>query len=200
MRFLDYIKGHRKGKEARRIELESMYDSFLEEAIEGYDSLKDDHAKRILEMQSLISKRSKSTTRKYALSIAVSVAIVLLISYLSVSNQWFDKSNIWSDVDENTSSELYVYVPQEYVEKVQVENVEIAPIVEVDNIDELLETINGIDVYVPDEYLERERSKIATGKVQEKETSTMILNLDQILKPETPINIYLPSDYKEKGV
>ncbi len=198
MRFLDYIKGHRKGKEARRIELESMYDSFLEEAIEGYDSLKGDHAKKILEMQSMISKRTKSNTRKYILSIAVSAAVVLIISYFSVFDQWSDKSkNIWSDTDENVS-ELYVYVPQEYLEKKQIEEIEVTPIVEIDNIDELLEPVSGIDVYIPEEYLERERNKMSTGKVQEKETSTTILNLDKILEPEAPINIYLPADYVKK--
>ena len=39
MRLSDYIQGLRKGKEAHRLEKESMKDPFLADAIDGYKSL-----------------------------------------------------------------------------------------------------------------------------------------------------------------
>ena len=37
MKLLDYIRGLRKGKEAHRLEKESMKDPFLADAMDGYE-------------------------------------------------------------------------------------------------------------------------------------------------------------------
>lgn len=39
MKLLDYIRGLRKGKEAHRLERESMQDPFLADAMDGYSQL-----------------------------------------------------------------------------------------------------------------------------------------------------------------
>ncbi len=63
MKLLDYIRGARKGKEARRIEWEAMSDPFLSDALEGFDQVKDDHARRVKELQKLVSTRSQAQQR-----------------------------------------------------------------------------------------------------------------------------------------
>lgn len=59
---LDYIKGKRKGADANRIEREAMTDSFLCDALEGIDTVDDDHAKNIENLHQKIMRRT--TIRK----------------------------------------------------------------------------------------------------------------------------------------
>ncbi|MDR0754675.1 MAG: energy transducer TonB [Prevotellaceae bacterium] len=54
----DYIKGKRKGAEANYIEREAMLDPFLSEALEGIDSVEDNHAKNIENMHDKIMQRA----------------------------------------------------------------------------------------------------------------------------------------------
>lgn len=59
MRFRRYIQGHRKGKEANRIEREAMQDPFLAEALEGYDRVQDDHVSHINTLRYQIRSRNQ---------------------------------------------------------------------------------------------------------------------------------------------
>ena len=43
MKLLDYIRGLRKGKEAHRLERESMQDPFLADAMDGYSQVEGNH-------------------------------------------------------------------------------------------------------------------------------------------------------------
>ena len=47
MKLLDYIRGLRKGKEAHRLEKESMKDPFLADAMDGYGQVEGNHEQRI---------------------------------------------------------------------------------------------------------------------------------------------------------
>ena len=47
MKLLDYIRGLRKGKEAHRLEKESMKDPFLADAMDGYHQVEGDHEQQI---------------------------------------------------------------------------------------------------------------------------------------------------------
>ena len=47
MKLLDYIRGLRKGKEAHRLERESMQDPFLADAMDGYSQVEGNHEQRI---------------------------------------------------------------------------------------------------------------------------------------------------------
>jgi protein TonB len=55
---LDYIKGKRKGAEANSVEYEAMTDPFLNEALEGIDSVEANHAKNIESLHDKIMKRT----------------------------------------------------------------------------------------------------------------------------------------------
>ena len=58
MKLLDYIRGLRKGKEAHRLEKESMKDPFLADAIDGYNQVEGNHEQRIEQLRIQISARS----------------------------------------------------------------------------------------------------------------------------------------------
>ncbi|MDR1984819.1 MAG: energy transducer TonB [Prevotellaceae bacterium] len=64
LNLLDYIKGKRKGSDANRIECEAMTDRFLCEALEGIDSVEDNHAENIENLHEKIMRRA-SKRNKY---------------------------------------------------------------------------------------------------------------------------------------
>ncbi len=88
MKLLEYIKGHRKGKDAYRIERQAMDDPFLADALEGFDSVDGDHVKRIEILQKKISKRLEPKTYQLkAWGIAASILICVSIGgYFIVQN------------------------------------------------------------------------------------------------------------------
>lgn len=184
MNFIDYIKGNRKGKDAHRIEIEAMKDPFLSDAIEGYDSVKGDHIARISKMRA--SVHSRVQPRRYAYwrvaSIAASVAI-LVTAYFTLFNKNVDQQS-------ESMADLYVYVPDSYFNKDDV-NRKDKPIVEIENI-EVLENIQDIAIYIPDNYLEHKKNNIQENEIRSK-TQVTILNVEEIFRPDEPIIIYLPN-------
>ncbi|MDR0660729.1 MAG: carboxypeptidase-like regulatory domain-containing protein [Prevotellaceae bacterium] len=59
MKLTQYIKGLRKGKDAHKIERDAMEDTFLADALEGFESVEGNHAERIERMQRRIALRSQ---------------------------------------------------------------------------------------------------------------------------------------------
>lgn len=79
MGILNYIRGQRKGKEAHRIERDSMLDPFLYEAIEGFDSIDDNHIERIENIRDRIRTKTRKKNRYRSLwQTAATVAILVL--------------------------------------------------------------------------------------------------------------------------
>ena len=58
MKLLDYIRGLRKGKEAHRLEKESMKDPFLADAMDGYGQVEGNHEQRIGQLRMQVSARA----------------------------------------------------------------------------------------------------------------------------------------------
>ena len=58
MKLLDYIRGLRKGKEAHRLEKESMKDPFLADAMDGYGQVEGNHELRIGQLRMQVSARA----------------------------------------------------------------------------------------------------------------------------------------------
>ena len=77
MKLLDYIRGLRKGKEAHRLEKESMQDPFLADAMDGYSQVEGNHEQRIEKLRMQVSAHSakKKNTRAITWSIAACLAI-----------------------------------------------------------------------------------------------------------------------------
>ncbi|MDU1889109.1 MAG: hypothetical protein E6767_00345 [Dysgonomonas sp.] len=119
MKFLDYIKGQRRGRDAHRIEKDSMADPFLYEAIDGFDSIDDDHIKRIDEIRERLSIRTNTTKKRRPLLQAVAAAAVLVLAlggYLMI--EW-QKADLYAR--DNTPVIIDVYIPESfYVENIAV--------------------------------------------------------------------------------
>lgn len=82
MKLIDYIKGLRKGKDARRVELEAMKDPFLEEALEGFDAVDDKHIDRINVLKKQIKTRTKNK-RYHALGWSIAASLLIGIGITS---------------------------------------------------------------------------------------------------------------------
>ena len=75
MRLSDYIQGLRKGKEAHRLEKESMKDPFLADAIDGYNQVEGNHEQRIEQLRIQISARSTKKRNTYAIIWSVAACL-----------------------------------------------------------------------------------------------------------------------------
>jgi len=89
MRLKDYIQGNRRGKEANRLEREAMNDPFLQDALEGFDAVPDDHAPVIerLEKSILATAATPATLatpknkRKVFFYGSIAASILLIIGF-----------------------------------------------------------------------------------------------------------------------
>ena len=83
MKLLDYIRGLRKGKEAHRLEKESMKDPFLADAMDGYSQVEGNHEERIEKLRMQVSAHSARHTnpskKKNSYAITWSIAACLVI-------------------------------------------------------------------------------------------------------------------------
>lgn len=88
MKLKDYIQGKRHGKEANRLEREAMNDPFLNDAIDGFDSVEGDHLSVIVELEKQIAgkNRSRKPFVRYMIT-GIAASIALLISFSILMNQ-----------------------------------------------------------------------------------------------------------------
>ena len=83
MKLLDYIRGLRKGKEAHRLEKESMKDPFLADAMDGYGQVEGNHEQRIGQLRMQVSARAtkkRNLSKKqnsYAVTWSISACLVI---------------------------------------------------------------------------------------------------------------------------
>ena len=85
MSLKNYIQGKRRGKPANQLEREAMNDPFLQDAIDGFDSVQGDHLPVIEELERQIANKTTQRPRHYRiwiLSAAASLALLLGISTL----------------------------------------------------------------------------------------------------------------------
>lgn len=78
MNLRDYIRGQRQGKEANQLERKAMDDPFLQDAIDGYDSVEGDHISTIENLEKRLSSTKKFINKQIWLWVAAA-AIILLI-------------------------------------------------------------------------------------------------------------------------
>lgn len=161
MKFLNYIHGNRKGKEAHRIEKDAMEDPFLADAIEGYDSIPGNHAERIARMRSAITARSarKKPHRAWKVAIAAVGLIVIASGYFILMNH---QSSMLT-AHESGGGYIDLYVPEDYVEQkrleltaIQEENpkkeVTATSVANISNLHEIIAPVEPLRVYLPDSY------------------------------------------------
>ncbi len=164
MKFLDYIRGFRRGKEARLIEHEAMSDPFLADAIDGYDSVNGNHADHIAQMQARISSRSVSKKKSVAwrVTVAAAVFIAFLGGYFALMNH----ESAMLVAHEQDNSFINLYAPESYIEQKSleltekeeiglVEEVRITAVVDITNLDEVIKPIDRIEIYLPKDYVSK---------------------------------------------
>ena len=107
MKLLDYIRGLRKGKEAHRLERESMQDPFLADAMDGYSQVEGNHEQRIEKLRMQVS--AHSAKNKNTRAITWSIAACLAIGFGVSSYFLFLKKSMTDEVfiaKESVSSKL----------------------------------------------------------------------------------------------
>lgn len=83
MKLLDYIRGIRKGKEAHRLEKESMKDPFLADAMDGYRQVEGNHEQRIRELRMKLSAHSAKNKNKRAVTWSIAACLLLAVGISS---------------------------------------------------------------------------------------------------------------------
>ena len=96
MKLLDYIRGLRKGKEAHRLEKESMQDPFLADAMDGYNQVEGNHEQRIEKLRMQVS--AHSAKKKNTRAITWSIAACLIIGFGISSYFLFLKKSMTDEV------------------------------------------------------------------------------------------------------
>ena len=102
MKLPDYIRGLRKGKEAHRLEKESMKDPFLADAIDGYHQVEGDHEKEIEKLRKQIlahtvkKKKSQAITWSIAASLMIGIGISSYFLFLkkSMPEEFMESSSL----------------------------------------------------------------------------------------------------------
>jgi len=85
MSLKDYIQGKRHGSDAHKLEREAMNDPFLQDAIDGFDSVQGDHLPVIEHIEQQIEKKiavRKPSARIWYIAAAASVALLIGFSVL----------------------------------------------------------------------------------------------------------------------
>lgn len=178
MNLSDYIKGIRKGKVAHQIEKDSMQDPFLYEALEGFDSVKEDHTSRINEIQARIAiKKTKYRKDSSILkSIAASIIIILAVGgYFLIDTH---KTDLYAQEAANIDM-IDIYVPQIFYE----ENIAIIAQKNTALAKNFRPTINRFSI---DEFTD---TTISQSEMD-------ILSSDILANNDTPITIYMPNEEK----
>ncbi|MGI6047427.1 MAG: carboxypeptidase-like regulatory domain-containing protein [Petrimonas sp.] len=78
MKLKDYIQGKRYGEEANRLEREAMNDPFLQDAIDGFDSVEGDHFSMIEKLEKQFASQPKRIDKRVWMWAAAAVLILLI--------------------------------------------------------------------------------------------------------------------------
>lgn len=78
MNFKDYIRGQRHGKEANRLEREVMNDPFLQDAIDGYDSVGGNPMSAIEKLEKQLAPPPKRIDKRVWMWAAAAVLVLLI--------------------------------------------------------------------------------------------------------------------------
>ncbi len=86
MNLTDYIKGRRHGREAHRIERETMRDPLLQDAIDGFDAVPGDHEEVLRRLrkrlEAKVQPRKRQSSRNfYRIAVAAAFVGVLFMGY-----------------------------------------------------------------------------------------------------------------------
>ena len=90
MSLKNYIQGKRQGKNANQLEREALNDPFLQDAIDGFDSIQGEHLPVIEELERQVVRKTTKKSRHYRiwiLSAAASLALLLGVTIFMRNNE-----------------------------------------------------------------------------------------------------------------
>ncbi|WP_019540779.1 carboxypeptidase-like regulatory domain-containing protein [Proteiniphilum acetatigenes] len=91
MNLKDYIRGQRQGKEANQLERKAMDDPFLQDAIDGFDSVEGDHMAATEDLEKRVSSPQKRVHRRLWLWAAAAVIVLLIGTPLLLDRPYTEK-------------------------------------------------------------------------------------------------------------
>lgn len=123
MSLFNYIRGNRKGKEAHRLEKDAMTDPFLADALEGFDTVDDDHMARLAALQKKLGDRSsqKSLHRKQSIWTSIAAVAVVLILIVGISHIGNSAGDNGLHAQSTNMVPISIYIPEAvYTENIAV--------------------------------------------------------------------------------
>lgn len=170
MKFLDYIRGKRSGKDAHSLEYDAMSDPFLADAMEGYDSVRGSHADKIAEMQNRISAPTKSGKNNFGawkIAVAASILIAFVGGYFALMNH--ESTMLVAQHQDN--SYINLYIPQDYIDNKRLElteqreknpskTVEAVAVADIENLHEVIMPVERMTIYIPEAYAQLKKEEV----------------------------------------
>ena len=98
MKLRDYIQGKRQGKAANELERDALNDPFLQDAIDGFDTINDNHWHAIENLEEKLNQRIKTkenseNNRHWLIGIAASIALLIGFGSLVYFNLYNSAEN-----------------------------------------------------------------------------------------------------------
>lgn len=185
-KLINYIKGLRKGKDAHRVELDAMRDPFLSDALEGFDTVKGDHAKRIEQMSRYVhSQTDKQGSSKVVWRILAACMVLGAIVSGGYYAMLKEKTSQVQYAESQESETLEIYIPEAYAEKKKQEIEEggvakqkhlLLLASNIVNLEDVLIPVQTIDIYLPKVYIQKKKKQDVKPRVSN------IENLEEIIK------------------
>ncbi len=130
----DYIQGKKQGKEANRLEREALNNPFLQDAIDGFDTVNGNHPYAVSSLEKELEKRiqskEKSSNRLWWMGIAASIVFIIGFGTMILFNNKPNDLAAGSVMEENE-----VYHQPEQIDQDSVNQVQLAPQTEPDKLD-----------------------------------------------------------------
>jgi len=128
MKLINYIKGNRYGKEANRLERESLEDAFLQEALDGYDTVISNHVQSIERLEEKVHEQSKNKKQSKLIfysSIAASIVLIITLGTLLLKHDKINDKQLIGKVEtkiKKTEKKQEVTINKEAKKSVKEEN------------------------------------------------------------------------------
>ena len=183
MELLDYIKGLRSGRKAHYIEREAMNDPFLQEALEGYESIAGNHAKQIERLKTRTIKRVKPlkianlNIQNWSIAATILLCISIgIVGYLLVNEQnTMRLENMQAEVREQS-------IPKEEIPEMSSQNENKSQEIIQTSPKELIAAFTPPVIIVAEDKMED--VMIAADEIIESEQSIMDLSFQAQAEPE----------------
>lgn len=105
MNFKDYIRGQRHGKDANQLERNAMNDPFLQDAIDGFDSVSGDHLSAVEKLEKQLSTPSKHIDKRVWIWTAAAIFVLLIGIPLFLNQPKIDTNEAQVATSETPQSE-----------------------------------------------------------------------------------------------